>query len=457
MNKITTQRFVYATLVTLLTIIFFAIFYFQPHWGLMDDASLIYDLVPTMRQQGIFNTSWQYAVNDISGWGMFRPLYPLMAFVIYLPGILWGSTFAFLWNACISILVLIFSTKIFAKIFRLNTIYVLVALACFFYQYDWFQHPSLQEKIVLFLGTVFCFFCDRLGKEINLKLLSVTLVVFILGVGSKASFMIYYSIGFWIFIANQSGLILHRKIRKKNIFTFLCLLVLGIFALSFFAYISSQGAYTKQYDYRKIIPNLFTINGVFFMAPILIGAVFNFKNKLPLIHWTPIVGVCAFLVLFLPWGISAYIQSIIGVIYSCLLVQIIFQQSFIRKERILIFLCLLSVMVCGYRSTSMFVRLHDLGKALEHIKTSSDIVLSTIWMPCDEGAHATKRYLLAENKNINIRFWSPDQGYHGKVFLYDSALCSLPNRVHTPAGCISEEIFTGVWNRSFRMAKFSCE
>ena len=69
-------------LVLVVAVILGGVWIFRPYFGLMDDASHLFSLLPMIERNGIFTEAWQYAERDL-GWGMFRFTYPLMVYPLY--------------------------------------------------------------------------------------------------------------------------------------------------------------------------------------------------------------------------------------------------------------------------------------------------------------------------------------------------------------------------------------
>lgn len=450
------------TLALVFGLLFFSILYFKPHWGLMDDSYLVYEMMKQVSEVGLFKFTQNFTLADSTSWGMFRPFYPAMAYLIYLPGLNLGPHYTFLLNLILSMLVLVYHSYILSKILRINVWPILLVLASFFYQYDLFQYPSLQEKMVMLIGTVFiqlCYTQRHFKAWLQILLLFVAVVI---GASTKASFLIFYSMGVWAFVSRNSHELIQRdRWRPWVVLGFLILF--GILAILFLGKISAQGSYTKQYDLSKILPNILSKEGVLFAVPIIFGLVnlfyrwkkgaFRFEEALPLI------GVCAFLALFLPWGIKAYLQSIIGPAYAALWVTIflgIF--SFVPRGVWIVPFIVLGLLISSYRSLSMFSRLGDLGSIVERLKSESYADLKSIWVPCLEGSDSFRRFVNENNPGrYEVRFWDPAIEPHNKVAFFDNSLCPLPGRADTIDGCEVEYLLKGSWSRSFRLVRFDCK
>ncbi len=432
-------------------IIFAGILLLRPHWGLMDDHDNVYSLIPNAEKTGLFRSAWEYGVNDLT-WGMFRPTCLLLYWLVYKPGIVFGSTITFLWNAVLSMLAIWYTAKVFSRILGIQIEQVLLVNGAFFYQYDLFQHPSLQEKLVISVGSAFVAACW------DSKSWAKIAFWFFFGACTKASFMIYFSMGFWAFLAARESELFPIRHARAWIETALLGLA-GALLLAAYIYISAHGIYTSHYFGVSIWPGLLSPFGAMFLAPVVafvVGAFATGKWRTLRIY-LPSIGVLAYLAIFLRWGIGGYVQSVIGTVFSCLLVQNANLYLARLPRRIwLVPVSLLALVVCGYRTYGSFVRLHDLGSA---ILAASAIAKepAELWMPCEEGALAVKHYLEHEgapNLMVHRALGSFDPA--GKVFLYDSALCPFVGKGDAPPGCSAEHLWDGLWHRSFRIARMSC-
>jgi hypothetical protein len=334
-----------------------------------------------------------------------------------------------------------------------------VATAAFFYEYDLFQHPSLQEKLVLLFGAALV----RLAwgplvrnRAVHLFLFAV---VFALGVGSKASFMIYVSMSLWVFFSRKRNALFERREARAWI-------EVGAFgavafvALSFFAVVSARGTYTHQFDLAKVPGNVLSPAGALFLVPVALFVFWVARNPREFLRHperlTALWGVLAFLAIFLPWGIQAYVQSVIGPVYGCLCLQLAFGLFAGVPARLWqIPLAVLALATAAYRVPTMFLRLHDIGRAVAASPSWEKEGITGIYMPCMEGAESMQQYLHEfAHSSIRVVRLEDDSHMEGKAVFYDLALCPLPGRARRILRCDSqEELFTGSLGKSFRLAR----
>jgi hypothetical protein len=441
----------------LLALILLGILFLRPFFGLMDDHYNLLTVVPDMKNAGIFSYSWKYALSDLS-WGMFRPTNPLMIFFLYAPIPFAQPWLLYLWNAILCFGLLLLGAKVWEKLLAVPAGITLLFLGSFFYLYDLFQHPSLQEKMILLFGFLSLFILSR--DRVTGKHLALALLCCVCGVLAKASFIIYFSMGVWVIFWHP---FLTGK-KERWFYTGIYVVAL-VCATVFFAYISSRGGYTaNSYSLAKVVPNLQRLDGVMFVGGlgIFFAGVF-FRKEFFRRPWmfTPAIGTLAFLTVFLPWGITGYIQTVVGPIF-CLLFAVVAWRIFPEKLRMwwILPLCLFALAVGGYRSYTMFGRLADLGLVVQRAPEWQERGIAEIFLPCAEGTVALRRYL-QEIAGVSIQTkeissYSPAD-LEGKWIFFDQAMCPLPGRVAVMDGCsATETAFVGRFAKSYRLERWSC-
>jgi hypothetical protein len=435
-------------------IIFFCIFYLHPHWGLMDDVTNVFYMVPLMNKVGIFHHAVAYGIGDIS-WGMFRPTYPPMVYLVYAPGMSTAAWVTFAWNALLVCGVIFFYAFVLSRILSLPLAPILLASGAFFYGHDLLQHPSLQEKMVLLAGAGFTWHCWTRDRWKTPAFWAVAILWIVFGASVKASFAIHYCVAFMAFVGASAAGLKARELRTW-IETIL-LAAIGVAMVLVFAYLSRQGSYTSQYSGSKVIPNLLTMHGPFFLIPILavLGwCAWNWRNT-----WAhpevlvPVTGVSAFLALFLPWGIGGYVQSVITPLYGAMTVQLcIWYLKKIPSAVWLVPLALLSIAVTSYRSFVNFGRLHDIGNIVAHAAEFEQKGISEIWMPCNEGSLSMDRFFHEIGSKLTVKEQLPGMPTKGKVMLYDQSMCTVPDRLPLPLDCPNPQmILPGSFPKSYRV------
>ena len=447
-----------AVLILVASMVFGAILYFQPFYGLMDDANLLYSFMPKVLKNGFFYSAWEYATDDIN-WGMFRLIYPMMIYFLYSIAMKFGIVTFFLINAFSVFFIYGLNALILGRILKIKAIYILVFSATFFYAYDLFQHPSLQEKLIMLFGAPLLYFAA--SKELGYwkKFFGITLFT-VLGVLSKASFCIYIGVAFVALLSSMQG-----QWNKKNLFLLFYLFLLDLLCVGFLAWVSTKGNYTTEhYSVTKVGENLKSFAGVLFLVPLILGFVFffridNLKSKIEI--FIPLVGVLAFLVIFLPWGIAAYIQTVIVPLYSALAVQIlgkIFPEK--RKALWLLPLCALALSVAGYRAYGSFHRLADLREIITRAAELKNVGVNELEMSCSEGAGSMTQFFgnIAGVKIIAHprSSWTDTAALDTKIALFDKALCPLPGKLSMLPNCTGEVFYSSSFKRGFQIVKFHC-
>jgi hypothetical protein len=438
-------------------LIFGLIAWLHPFWGPMDDSVHVLEFVPRLLKEGVVSVSWNYAVNDLK-WGMFRPLYPAMAALIYLPGIWLGSTASYLWNAVLVFALVGAYCTLMARILRLPARLVLLACASFFYAWDLLQHLSLQEKLVLTFGGLQVLLAWNRARFSALAFWPLFGVVTILGFCSKASIVIHFSVAIVAYLGAM-GAELKRGRKLPELAVLVGLLFLQVFL---FAKISSTGSYTKQYDFAKVLPNLLSPQGAMLWLPLvlcIISLALRWREvwREPALL-IPSAGAGAFLVLFLPWGIQAYVQSVAAPLFAALLVQLAFFWFRALPSWLWVTpLCLLALAVSGYRGATMFGRLSDLGALTRLGPELYRKGIHEVWMPCEEGSGAMQQFWKANSEpSPAVHFLKGNEGPGTRWLIYDQALCPFPGRVKEPEGCAVDLIWRGHWPKSYRVVMADC-
>lgn len=441
-------------------LIFGLIAWLRPFWGPMDDSVHVLEFVPRLLREGVIPVSKAYALNDLR-WGMFRPLYPGMAVLIYWPGMQLGPWASYLWNALLVFAIVGGYCSLLARILRLPVSLVLLACASFFYSWDLLQHLSLQEKMVLTFGALLVWLAWKRTSFRGFVFWPLFLGVALLGFSSKASIVIHFSAAIVAFVGSQSARLKRGdKITWAELLFLFGLLFLQVLA---FRWIGQGGSYTKQYDFAKVMPNLFSGQGAMLVVPVLATALMLWLRRREVFAspalLVPVAGVCAFLGLFLPWGIQAYVQTVMAPFFAAMLVQLAFfwLRAFPRVAWVAP-LCLFALGVTSYRGLTMFGRLSDLGAVTELGPGLYDQVgIRELWMPCEEGSGAMQQFWKASGAPTpEVKFLKGNEGPGTRWLLFDRALCPLPGRAEAPEGCHVSLHWAGKWPKSYRLVRADC-
>lgn len=436
----------------LFALILCAVFFYRPFFGLMDDAVNLLFLLPKLQERGVFAYAWEYAKADLS-WGMFRPTNPLMIYGLYSIGKQWGSVWMFAVNALTVLGILYANAFILARILKINLWLVLLTNLAFFYTLDLFQFPSLQEKMVLLFGAALLACSYSRTLKLPWKLLGIS-VFTILGVFVKASFCIYIAVGAVALLDS-----LRDTPRKRASFILAFVALLDILGVLFLAYVAKHGHYTvDRYSTGKILANLLSIDGAMFLLPCALFLALFFRKK-NLIErpgiFVPVIGVFAFLAIFLPWGIKAYIQSVVSPLFAALLIQL--AETLLARQRTLWISALiaLALTIVSYRCHTMFTRLNEIGRIVEMAPALYKNGVQEIYMPCEEGAHSLEIFFqYAQNTAIKVTYFG-DMGAvsTGKILFYDQGLCPLPGKVDEIPGYSAEYLYKSPMKYGFKLVR----
>lgn len=436
--------------------VFAQIIYWRPFFGLMDDAMNLLVQLPRLREKGVFAYAWEYAQNDIT-WGMFRPIYPVMMFLLYEVGDVLGPTAYYIANACFSVAVIAANAAVLSKIIRIPAAWILLFCSAFFYGYDLFQHPSLQEKLILLFGAGALWAASDTKLKLTLRY-SLLLLFTLLGTLSKASYCIYIAASFLAWLSYSRDLPFKRR-RALTVF----LLGFQMGCVGFLARITSLGEYTSgHYSLAKILPNLLSRDGFMFAIPTALAFGLWLRKKTleeAPERLLPVIGVAGFLAIFLPWGIAGYIQTVITPLFAALLAQLAFALVPAKKRWLWALpLTVLAVGVSIYRPYGMFARLGDLGAIVRSATELKEKGVDRLYLPCHEGSTLMGMYLehFAPGTFGSAKLEDPAQA-SGKWLLYDRAMCPLPGRAAQLPGCREEIIYQSPFSRGYKVARQHCK
>ncbi|MDZ4677682.1 MAG: hypothetical protein SGI74_09255 [Oligoflexia bacterium] len=418
------------------------IIFSQPFFGLMDDASNLSQLLPKIQKQGLLAATLDYLKLDLQ-WGMFRLTYPSMVYFLYGLGASFGPTVFFLLNAVFVMGILYLNAHVFSLILKIDKWLLLLFMAAFPYTFDLFQHPSLQEKMVMLWGASLLWACHK-------KNLTGIIVFAALGFFSKASFCIYIPMGFLTLLSASQF-----KIKKDK-------LLLGVYILAscsgvlFLAWVASKGSYTARYSPQNILHNLKSLHGIFFLAILSLSFFILIRFK-KISQWIPWTGVLSFIVVFLPWHIGAYLQSVIAPTLAALSLQVAIL-VFPKKKYWASALGVLAITVTSYRSYGMFTRLRDIKNIVTLAPTLEQQGVKLIWVPCWEGRGAMEYYLkdLAKTK-LEVRFLNENTLPTAGPVFFDGSMCVLPQAVRLDAQCKKTSLYKSKLRKGYELASFECE
>lgn len=414
----------------------------------MDDSNNLRVLMPEMAKQGVFSFSTGYLSSDLS-WGMLRPFYPLMVFILYSPGLWWGPTAFFIFNALIVFAILYFCAERFAKVLDLNKWTILIWMFCLLHTYDLLQHPSLQEKIVQLIGALLLGYCAQM-TSLNLKSFLIIVGVTVLGYLTKASFVIYSAMALMALVASLRG-----NLTTPQSGYLLLLGSLNGLCVLFLKYIGSKGTYTSRYGWSHALGHLKSPGGLFYLLLVAIGLTYVFFQKggikTKIKEAIPTAGIILFLLVFLPWGFDGYLQSITVIPVAALLAQLT-----PKRNVFAVGISVFAVTVAVWKSNSMFSRLHDIGKVInmgQQLSTRGEAV----YMPCFEGRGSMEYYFSAFAKQSipveNIPPTAQLKDLSGKLIMFDKQMCMLPFDASQISSCRTENLYESPLAKGYKLLK----
>lgn len=449
------ERWARAAVLFCVASIFIQLILWKPFFGLMDDHTNLFFLIPKVHQYGMWHEIVAFIKSDFD-WGMIRILYIPQMFSFYSIGLLFGPLPLYLFNAVLSATIYAFLSWVLARILRISVWLVLLGVGATFYSYDLFQHPSLQEKQVLCVGALLLWAVQTLDWSNRAKA-PVVATLMLLGTVNKASFFIYLAMSAVLIYGSVAKLPVRRRIFIVGGFG---AWIAALFLVT--AWVSAHGQYTSSgYQSAKAIANFFSFTCALMLAPIILGIVTfgpaairtNAYEKL-----VPAVGCLTYLMIFLPWGIGGYIQTVIAPVYAALLVQLIDHYLPTSHRYWVPVVIAVACAFALYRPYSMFIRLGDIGDLIAAAPRLEAAGVKKILVPCSEGSLAIGRYLrhYASTRIETSELKSSDYRT-GDVLFFDQGLCTLPGRVRMPPGCEGEALLTSRFSRGFRLVRLRCD
>ena len=363
----------------------------QPYFGLMDDWNHLRYSLAKIKSMNFFENMLKAVQDDLS-WGMMRLTYPLMVYFLYSVGDSFGSVWFYLVNFLFVSLVLYYCSVVLEGIFKINRYLILSCCFLFPYTYDLFQHPSLQEKLVLFLGFFFLNTMTK-GKRGSKEILVLLFTVF-LGFMSKASFLIYFApVVFLIYLLPFFRAFRSPGTKKMSLpFDSYFVLIFGALMVLMSGIVAQKGQYTAAYSVSQIGAHLISLKGMILI--LFIGGAFYLGRKTEKKHgalsYFPALVFFSFLIVFLPWGFRGYLFSLIAPVMG-LFFAIVFLHLFKRKAALFLII-IPCCLIASLRSYGMFVRLYDIRKIVRMGGQFEAMGYTLMRMPCHEGSEALEYY-----------------------------------------------------------------
>lgn len=450
------DRWRLASLSLIFSIVMGLIIFNSPFWGLMDDSTNIFGEVGNFESVGPVRGMIQYALGDLP-LGHFRPIYPLMVYLIYKPGMVWGSTVTFLLNAIFVVGILLFAANIFSRLLALSRTKLLLIFAAFPYTYDLFQHPSLQEKLVLLSGVALLAVAgSKLRFDIKFPLYCLSVLLASL-TKSSATIYILLSVMVWVHVMVTSSDSLKKKLIK-----FILILIPVITCVGLLVYLAKHGTYTgTRSSLQMVIPNLKTKHGIMLLLLVVLGSAFLVRwsvIKNNLIQLLPLAGVSLYLVVMSQWFLGSYLLTMI-VPPLCALVLQLGNIFFRRREVVFSVGLMLFALAMGiFRPYSMFTRLGDIREIVSNVGSYQLAGIEKLYMPCAEGSESMARYFerFGGVKMPVVHSVSKPEKVASYFVMSDSGMCPAPVELVAPNGCEVTYLYQSAFRGGYHLRKITC-
>ena len=448
-------RFSRTVVILLFALIFAQIIFWQPFYGVMDDAGYLTGMLPAMRQTGLWAAMQEWGGAGAASWGFFRPVHPVMVWLIYSVGEAYGPVIFYLFNAALVVLALYANAVIFARICGLDRWQILLGILAFPYTIDLFTHPSLQEKPVLIFGAFLLFAAFNPRSSALMQIAAITLWG-VLGISSKPQFLLYLGMAALVFVSRE------RLASARGRLTLAYVIVLCVAAAALVAGFGMRGGYTSGgYSTANAITNVKSVFGVFYLLLITAGIV-----KLVVPAWRakaastllPLAGTIAFTAMLLPWMLfHGYILSVSAPLVAVLALQIVPRQLRVSSVGLVV-LAVLAAGMSTYRTASIFSKLGDIRYLVTHGSEYEAAGISELAVPCMEGSGAINSYLAVfGGTKLSARYLEPAMTIDQHVVFYARGMCPLSQQQQVEAGTCSETpYYSGPLPGGFKLSRYVC-
>jgi len=405
---------------TCFLLVFVSIAYWRPFFGLMDDATILRELEKARDHGGGIGSFIRDFIRSDIDWGMFRPIYPLMAIALY--G--WSAqvpTALFLVNAALVAAILVLLGWAFTK--RNAPIFLLACLA-FPYTHDLFQHPSLQEKLVLLAVALNLMWLTsrRASKAPTSRWIPVTAAGLILGLSTKAQFVLFL----------PALICIQWRLDKSRTWALVVIGAMGTVALR---WLGNQGGYTSRFGASSVLENLATPHVLLLLVVAAISAACTAwesrKRRVDLTLFLGPLTLLAFVFVFVQWGITGYLLSSAAPGVALCLISIFEVLERRQPKAALTFSVLLALLALGttsYRGITMFGRLADIRKIVES-SVVRDVTSAgqSFHMTCLEGSGSVQYYIRRYSGVPATVLHSPETraGSTSAYWIGDSKMCPI--------------------------------
>jgi hypothetical protein len=224
-----------------------AILVFDPYYGIVDDASLL-GLVSDVGHRGFWTVYWNRVSDDVSGWGMVRPLYWGLAYGEYRIGAE-GPLALYVLNWLVTGVALLAAGFALASAFRVHgerRLFFLGAYGAAVFVFPWtldlFAFPSYQEKwVILGAALALSWFAAPWKQLPPWAWYALSTAVVTVGALTKAQFVVY--------LPALVLLVLHQRSKGETPWLRVgFVLGLGVVAAVALRAVAWQGSYTSSFS-----------------------------------------------------------------------------------------------------------------------------------------------------------------------------------------------------------------
>lgn len=296
----------------------------DPAWGLMDDPSLLATSRSIVASDSALAALAGQSVDDLTGWGIFRPVYWLWVSIVYSIFASWPVG-AYLATVAFNSMALLIWGAAFVSVFDLKGrwtrrgVFSLPLLAFAFPPYwNIYQYVSLQEKFIVFFSGIAVLAFSKSSRRGGGRVWNaIGFAAIVLGLMSKPT-MVALPLAILAVLALRA--VMGDRVRPSGLWAGFAFVTVGLY-LVFTLAVQTRGAYTATYSESLGVAELLrsaaaaprSVLALAIFALVAFSASFHRQSRavtgrLGLEAVLP-VSLLAYLVVLLPWGFPTYLLS----------------------------------------------------------------------------------------------------------------------------------------------------
>lgn len=397
---------------------FVLLWWLRPYYALMDDANLLM-YVERARDAGVLKVVFAEIAGDMTGWGMFRPVYWIYAWCVYSLGqlsplLLYSITIIVVW-ASIGLFGLAMHQVWYLPLIRSGGgpadewpsppaywMFFLLATVAFPWFFHLLVYSSLQEKLVLLAGAANLLYLHRATNLKPVVWLPGMLALMLLGFATKGQFAVFLL---------PMLLVLYDKSRSLRSFQLLAVFSAGVVGVIALKILGSHSGYTGAHSMANVLHNLQTSKSVWLFL-LLFAASFAlaWRTHGGILQqpraYLPVAFLFSFLLLFLPWRLGGYLNSLMAPVFALVCLQGVLSLKLLRDRWHFLLPAIAPVLLLLF-GLFLFRPWNDLSQLNRFLRSDAltKVGNNTVWMACEEGAHSVGVFTkLQRGLHLDVRY-----------------------------------------------------